>query len=169
MVRRPSGVRRRPSVVVVDNFKHLLLCNCLANQSQILCGASLGRGVGKFVHGILVTWPRWLPCPYIYGKNPSKIFFSRTGERFPRNLVCSSETPAHHSLYKWWPWSDLDLFYGKVKFGNLSFSIGKNWKLLIFQNICSLWPETNWKNEHRWVLKSRSFLDLGPMSFTYKI
>ena len=25
-------------------FKHLLLCNRLANQSQILCGASLGRG-----------------------------------------------------------------------------------------------------------------------------
>ena len=25
----------------------------------------------------------------IYGKNPSKIFFSRTGGRFPRNLVCS--------------------------------------------------------------------------------
>ena len=25
----------------------------------------------------------------IYGKNPIKIFFSRTGVRFPRNLVCS--------------------------------------------------------------------------------
>ena len=35
-----SGVR--PSSV--HNFKHLLLRNRLANQSQILCGASLGRG-----------------------------------------------------------------------------------------------------------------------------
>ena len=35
---------RRPSSVVVNNFKHLLLQNRLANQSQILCGASLGRG-----------------------------------------------------------------------------------------------------------------------------
>ena len=35
MVRRPS---------FVHNFKHLLLSNRLANQSQILCGASLGRG-----------------------------------------------------------------------------------------------------------------------------
>ena len=35
-----SGVR--PSSV--HNFKHLLLWNRLANQSQILCGASLGRG-----------------------------------------------------------------------------------------------------------------------------
>ena len=37
-----SGVR--PSSVVVNNFKHLLLQNRLPDQSQILCGASLGRG-----------------------------------------------------------------------------------------------------------------------------
>ena len=40
MVRRPSVVRR-PSFRML---KHLLLRNRLANQSQILCGASLGRG-----------------------------------------------------------------------------------------------------------------------------
>ena len=41
--RRPSVVR--PSVVVVvNNFKRLLLRNSWADQSQILCGASLGRG-----------------------------------------------------------------------------------------------------------------------------
>ena len=40
-------------------------------------------------------------------------------------------TPAHHSLYKWWSWVDLDLFYGKVKFNNKGFSIGKKWKLLL--------------------------------------
>ena len=34
---------RRPSVVVVNNFKHLLR-NRWADKSQILCGASLGRG-----------------------------------------------------------------------------------------------------------------------------
>ena len=48
------------------------------------------------------------------------------------------------------PWPILT---AKVKFGYLGFSIGKKWKLLIFQNICRLWPETNWKNEHMWVLK----------------
>ena len=43
---RPSVVRRRctSSYVVVHNFKHLLLRNRLPDQSQILCGASLGRG-----------------------------------------------------------------------------------------------------------------------------
>ena len=38
-----SGVRQG-SVIIVNNFKHLLLQNHLPDQSQILCGASLGRG-----------------------------------------------------------------------------------------------------------------------------
>ena len=37
-VRRPSSVRRLSTML-----KHLLLRNRLADQSQILCGASLGR------------------------------------------------------------------------------------------------------------------------------
>ena len=43
MLRRPSSlfVVRCPSSTM---FKHLLLRNRLANQSQISCGASLGRG-----------------------------------------------------------------------------------------------------------------------------
>ena len=44
-----SGVRRtssvvRPSSASSTMLKHLLLRNRLADQSQILCGASLGRG-----------------------------------------------------------------------------------------------------------------------------
>ena len=31
-------------------------------------------------------------------------------------------------LLKWWPWVDLDLFYGKVKFGPLCFCMGKKVK-----------------------------------------
>ena len=72
-----------------------------------------------------------------YGKNPSKIFFSGNWQAdFHETWYVASGTPAHHSLFKWWPWSDLDLFYGTVKFGFYR----KKWKLLIFQNICSLWP-----------------------------
>ena len=44
--------------------------------------------------------------------------------RFPLNWYVALGTPAHHSLFK--PWSDLDLFYGKVKFGYLGFSMGKS-------------------------------------------
>ena len=49
-------------------------------------------------------------------------------------------TPAHHCLFKWWPWIDLDLFYGKVKFGNLSFSTGKIENSGFYRNHWSLWP-----------------------------
>ena len=52
-------------------------------------------------------------------------------------------TPAHHSLFKLWPWSDLDLIYGKVKFGYIGFSIGKS-EIWIFQKL--LQPVT-WKVE----------------------
>ena len=34
-------------------------------------------------------------------------------------------TPVYHSMFKRSPWSDLDLFNGKVKFGNLGLSFGK--------------------------------------------
>ena len=90
----------------------------------------------------------------IYGKNPSKILLLQNRQAdFHETWYVASGTPAHHSLFKWWPWSDPDLFYGKVKFGNLGFSIGKSENCWFFQNICSLRPETNWKNEHMWVLK----------------
>ena len=36
----------------------------------------------------------------IYGKNPSKIFFSRTGGPIHETWYVASGTPAHHSLYK---------------------------------------------------------------------
>ena len=68
--RRPSVRRRRPSSFTM--LKDLLLRNRWADQSQILCGASLGRG-----NDILFA-PSWSHDPYMV-KNPSKIFFSRTG------------------------------------------------------------------------------------------
>ena len=36
----------------------------------------------------------------IYGKNPSKIFFSRTGRPISIQFYVASGTPAHHSLFK---------------------------------------------------------------------
>ena len=41
---RRLSVRPSVVVVVVNNFKQLLFRNRWADQSQILCGASLGRG-----------------------------------------------------------------------------------------------------------------------------
>ena len=61
----------------------------------------------------------------INGKNPSKIFFRNRLADFHETQYVASGTPVHHSLFKWWTWSDLDLFYGKVKFGYFGFSLGK--------------------------------------------
>ena len=81
---------RPPSVVVVvrpsSTMLKLLLRNRWAVQSQILCGASLGRGERKSVRGIWVTWP---PHPYMV-KTLQKSSSEPAG-RFPRNFVCSIE------------------------------------------------------------------------------
>ena len=37
----------------------------------------------------------------------------------------ASGTQVLPNLFKWWPWIDLDLFYGKVKFVPLCFCMGK--------------------------------------------
>ena len=51
-------------------------------------------------------------------------------------------TPAHHSLFKWWLYVDLDLFYSKVKFGNIGLSIGKSENCWFFRTFaaCDLKP-----------------------------
>ena len=99
--------------------------------------------------------------------------FGKGERKSVRGWYVASGTPAYHSLFKWWPWSDLDLFYGKVKFRNLVFSIGKSensgffsetiaasdlkssrsWHLIEYMKICGYW---------------RSFLDLDPRLSTYK-
>ena len=76
MVRRPSLVRRRPSVVVVNKLKHLLLQNRLLDQSQIYVESPWVGGT-KVCSQHLGHMTKMAATP-IYGKNPSKIF-SRTG------------------------------------------------------------------------------------------
>ena len=74
----------------------------------------------------------------IYGKNPSKIFFSRTGGpmftklgMYHRGLmpiiVCSNDDPGVTLTY----------FTVRSKFGNLGFSIGKSENSGFFRNYCS--------------------------------
>ena len=65
----PASVVVRPSSSV-HNFKRLLLWNRLANQSQILCGASLGRGTKVYING-LGHMTKMAAMP-IYGKNLKK-------------------------------------------------------------------------------------------------
>ena len=68
-------------------FKHLLHWNRLANQSQILCGASLGRGNESYVNGPgHMTKMAAMP---IYGKNFWKSSSPELEVLWSWNLACS--------------------------------------------------------------------------------
>ena len=62
----------------------------------------------------------------IYGKNLLKNLLLQNQKTDDRE-TCNASSGARvlPSLLKWWPWVDLDLSYGKVKFGPLRFCIGK--------------------------------------------
>ena len=85
--RRPSvGVvrRRRPSFTML---KDLLLRNRWANQSQILCGASLGRG-NDILFAASGSHDQDGRHAHIWQK-PFKKSSPEPAGRFSRNLVCS--------------------------------------------------------------------------------
>ena len=72
----------------------------------------------------------------IYGKNPLEIFFSRTDWLISRKLGMD-----HRGLQPIIVYSNddpqvtFDLFYGKVKFGYLGFSMGKSENCGFFQKL----------------------------------
>ena len=70
---------RRPSSASSTMLKHLLLRNRLADQSQILCGASLGRW-NDILFAASGSHDQDGRHAHIWSK-PSKIFFSRTGRQ----------------------------------------------------------------------------------------
>ena len=85
-----------------------------------------GMGEQKFVQIVQVTWPRWLPCPYMVKK--WKIVFLLWNQKADdlESLYAALDTRVLPNLFRWWPWVDFDLFYGKVKFGSPCFCMGKD-------------------------------------------
>ena len=77
----------------------------------------------------------------VYVKTLQKSSSRNQWADFHESWYVALMTPAHHSLFKWWPWSALDLFYGKVKFDNLGF-LWEKWKQWIFRDYRSQWPES---------------------------
>ena len=126
----PSVVRPSSSTF----FKHLLLRNCLANQSQISYGASMdGMGERKFVQTVQITWPRWPPRPYMVKTLKNLLLQNQKADDLESWHVASG-APVLPSLFKWWSWADLDLFYGKVNFGPYVF-VWKKVKQWILQKL----------------------------------
>ena len=84
-----------------------------------------GSGKQKFIRGIWVTWPRWLPRPYMVKTFKNLLLRNQRANNLGPWYVALGPW-AHQSLFKWWPWVDVDLFYGKVKFGPFCFYMGKS-------------------------------------------
>ena len=104
-------------------FKHLLLWNRLANQSQIVCGASLGRE-NESLYKSSRSHDQDGRHAHIWIKTFKNLFQNQEPYDLETWHVALG-TQALQNLYKWWPWVDLDLFYGKVKLGNLYVWMGK--------------------------------------------
>ena len=107
---------------------------------------------------VQVTWPRWPPCPYMV-KTLKNLLLQNQKSCDLETWHVALGTQALQSLYKWWPWVDLDLFYGKVKLGHLYVWMGKTviksfngWKLAakdyidwIILLMKKIWPQ-NYKS-----------------------
>ena len=102
-------------------------------------------GERKFVQTILVTWPRWSPCSYMV-KNLKIFLLQNQKVDDLETWYAASGARVLPNLFKWWSWVDLDLFYGKVKFGPLCFCMGKRKNNGFFRNYYRLWFETS----NRW-------------------
>ena len=74
---------------------------------------------------VQVTWPRRPPRPYMLKTFKNLLLMNRKAFDL-ETWLAALWTQALQSLYKWWPWVDLDLFYGKVKFGHLYVWNGKS-------------------------------------------
>ena len=73
----------------------------------------------------------------IYGKNHKTLLLWNRWTDFNETWYVASGTLAHHTLYKW-PWVDLDLFYGKVNYGYIGFSMEESENIEFFRKFCSL-------------------------------
>ena len=100
----------------------------------------------------------------IHGKNATKIF-SRTGGPISMKLYVASGTTAHNSLFKLWPWVNLDLFYGKVKFWNLSFYLQKCVNSFAKHHIDILGPDIRWAFTGPLVLWFLQLVAIDPLHF----
>ena len=117
-------------------FKHLLLWNRFANQSQILCGASLGRANDSLYKRVQVTWPRWPPCPYML-KTLKNLLLQNQKSYDLETCHVALGTQALQNLYKLmnldWPWPILQ--QGQI--WSLMLLYGKRVKQWIFRKLLS--------------------------------
>ena len=116
--------------------------------TQISYVTSRGCGERKFSQMIMVTWPAWLPFPYLV-KTLKTIFFRS-------NWPMALKLGVQH-------WVD-----------HLGFFVGKSDNYLFFGNYCSLRSQRWYKHSTEWVngvirvSKDKVILDIGQTSLRFK-
>ena len=142
------------------------LRNRYADWSQISSGASMGWG-----NESLFKWSRSHDQYGCHAQKPKNIkknllFWNQKTDDLESSLAASG-TQVQLSLFKWWHWVDLDLFYGKVKFGPLC--LWERVKTIDFSETVVVYGikvgRCSQLNEYMKLYKyprSRSFTDLGP-------
>ena len=128
-----------PKDMNIQKFKLDFLRNYSADLNQIFMKAFRYKEMKIWWHdaGHMTK----MAATPIYSKKPFKNLL-RNRQTISTKQYVTSGTPAHHSLFKWWPSINLDLFYGKVIFGNLGFSMEKSENSVFLQKL--LQPVT-WK------------------------
>ena len=118
----------RPYVCVLYVCQHFQTSSPLKPLGRLkpnFIWSLLGTGERKFVQTVQVTLPRWPPpCPCIVKTLKNLLLQNQKADDL-ETWYAASGARVLPSLFKWWPWVDLDLFYGKVKFGPLCFCMGK--------------------------------------------
>ena len=108
------------SSLVCQHFQTSSPLKLLGRLKPNFIWSLLVMGERKFVQTVLVTWPSWPPRPYMV-KTLKNILLQNQKADNLEPWYAASGAQVLPSLFKWWPWVDLDLFYGKVKFGPLCF------------------------------------------------
>ena len=88
----------------------------------------------KHIQMVQVTWPRWLPCPYMI-KTFKNLLWNPKADDLETWYTASSTTKYVQMI----PWVDLDLFYGKSDLVPYAFVLEKVKNYGFFIIYCSLW------------------------------
>ena len=150
-----------------QHFQPSFPWNYMADWSQISCGVSMGWGMKVSIQMVYVAWPKWPPVPYMLKTLKNFLLWNQKVDDLESWYVASS-AQVLRSLFKWWPWVDLDFYYGKVKFDPLGFCMEKVETMDFSETIVSYNIKVgrcSQLNEHMKLYeyqRSRSFTDLGP-------
>ena len=106
----------------IENFKQPPL-KPLGQSCSNFMWSLLGTGEWKIAKTVVIYCPRWQPCPYMV-KTFKNLLLQNRGCLGAESLHKFSGTGGLPKLRKWWSYTDVWPFCGKVKFASVCICIG---------------------------------------------